>query len=79
VSDGRLEVEWTFAESRHRRSTIEALAARYLESLRALVVHCQDPSAGSYTPSDFPDAGLDQKELDRILTAVRGAKKDARR
>ena len=79
VSDGRLEVEWTYSESRHRRETIERLAARYLESLRALVVHCQDPGAGSYTPSDFPDTELDQKELDRILAAVRGPKKGARR
>ncbi|MBI1853016.1 MAG: amino acid adenylation domain-containing protein [Planctomycetes bacterium] len=79
VTGGRLEVEWTYGEKLHRRETIELLCASYLESLRALVAHCQDPSAGSYTPSDFPDAGLDQKKLDRVLATVRQAKKGSRR
>jgi non-ribosomal peptide synthase protein (TIGR01720 family) len=73
VSDGRLEVEWTYASrataARRSRSSPRATSSRCARSSS----HCQDPRAGSYTPSDFPDAGLDQKELDRILAAVRGA------
>jgi len=35
-----------------------------------LIAHCQSPSAGGYTPSDFSLAKLDQKKLDRILERI---------
>ena len=42
------------------------LSQRYLERLAALVEHCTSPTAGGWTPSDFPLAGLGQAELDGL-------------
>ena len=67
IEDGRLQVSWSYGERVHLRSTVERLAERYLEELRAIVEHCRAPEAGGYTPSDFPEAGLAQEELDDLI------------
>ena len=65
--EGRLELRWSYSEACHRRSTVELLAGRYLEELRALIEHCLSPEARGLTPSDFPLAGLDQPTLDQLV------------
>jgi microcystin synthetase protein McyA len=70
VAEGRLQIAWTYSERLHRAETIESLAQRHLEALRALIAHCLSPEAGGYTPSDFPEADLTQVELDRVLAGV---------
>jgi non-ribosomal peptide synthase protein (TIGR01720 family) len=65
-----LELEWTYSQNLHHRATIETLAHRFIEALRALIAHCQSAEAGSYTPSDFPEAGLTQAELDSLLAEL---------
>ena len=72
ILDGRLRIAWDFSEARYRRGAIEALAADCVETLRALISHCQAPEAGGYTPSDFPLARLSQPQLDQLFGAVRG-------
>jgi hypothetical protein len=42
-----------------------------LQSLRDLIAHCRSPEAGAYTPSDFPLAELDRKQLDKVLKKVK--------
>jgi len=70
VSGGRLQVAWTYSADRHLRSTIEALAQRFLVSLRELLAHCTAPEIYGYTPSDFPLAGLAQEPLDRVAAEL---------
>ncbi len=70
VAGGRLSMVWTYSESRHRRGTVEALAGRFSEALRALIAHCASPEAGGYTPADFPLASLDPATLDRLVTTA---------
>ena len=70
VAEGRLEVEWTFSENRHRRSTIESVARDYIEALRRLIEHCRARGVAGFTPSDFPQAGLSQKQLDELLARL---------
>jgi len=67
ISDGCLQLVWTYSRHRHERATIERLAAAFIDSLRALIAHCQSDEAGGYTPSDFPLARLDQLTLDRLV------------
>jgi amino acid adenylation domain-containing protein/non-ribosomal peptide synthase protein (TIGR01720 family) len=71
VSEGRLQMFWTFSESVHQRLTIENLALRFIEELKSLITHCLSPEAGAYTPSDFPQANLDAEKLTGILDKVR--------
>jgi non-ribosomal peptide synthase protein (TIGR01720 family) len=63
VEGGVLTVRWSYARDVHRPETVERLAARYLDELRALVAHCTSAEAGGYTPSDFPLAGVDEATL----------------
>ena len=68
VAGDQLRVDWTYSQGVHRRSTIERLAEGFLEELSSLIRHCSLPEARGYTPSDFADAGLNQEELDRLIS-----------
>ena len=70
VADGKLQVSITYSHNLHRRETISRLAEGFLEELRALVEHCRSAQEISYTPSDFPDAELNQQELDELITSL---------
>jgi len=67
VVEGQLNVDWSYSENFHSCATIESLAQQYIEALKTLIVHCQSPDVGGYTPSDFPLAKLDQQQLDNLL------------
>jgi len=75
VAAGKLEASWAYSEQMYRRETIQAVADSFVESLRRLIVHCRSVENGGYTPSDFPLACLDQRELD-VITARRGQVED---
>jgi hypothetical protein len=38
--------------------------------MQELIAHCQSPTAGGFTPSDFPEAELTQQELDELLAEL---------
>ena len=67
VANGRLEMRWEYSEKIHREATIRGLVENFEKNLRQLMAHCTASSKGSYTPSDFPDAGLNQDDLDKLL------------
>ncbi|OUL22221.1 hypothetical protein BV378_25390 [Nostoc sp. RF31YmG] len=70
VTNGQLRLDWTYSQNIHHPSTIESLAAHFIEALRGLIAHCQSQEAGGYTPSDFPEAELSQTELDKLLAKI---------
>ncbi|HEX5719283.1 MAG TPA: hypothetical protein VF179_24185, partial [Thermoanaerobaculia bacterium] len=70
VLEGRLRISWRYSEALHERSTIERLAWAYIDALKGLIDHCRSSEAGGFTPSDFPLAGLDQAQLEKIATRV---------
>ena len=71
VGGGCLEMSWTYSAGAHRRETVEHLAERYLQALRALVAHCRQEGAGGCTPSDFPLAELTPDELEAVAAGER--------
>jgi non-ribosomal peptide synthase protein (TIGR01720 family) len=66
VSDGRLQVGWTYSEALHQQTTIAKLAENFIEKLRSLL-SCE---IESYTPSDFPLVQLTQEELDNVFEQI---------
>ncbi|MBN2391914.1 MAG: non-ribosomal peptide synthetase, partial [Anaerolineae bacterium] len=70
VNGEQLWVNWTYSENLHRRNDIETLARGFVEALQGIIAHCRTPSAGGYTPADFPEAGLAQEELDALLAQL---------
>lgn len=67
IHEDKLKLSWTYSENFHQQSTIERLAQDFIKALQILIVHCQSPEAGGYTPSDFPLTNLKQVTLDRLL------------
>jgi non-ribosomal peptide synthase protein (TIGR01720 family) len=70
VSSGKLHVDWTYSENLHDQNTINRVVQEFIQSLRDLIAHCQSVEVGDYTPSDFPEAELNQKELDQLLVEI---------
>jgi non-ribosomal peptide synthase protein (TIGR01720 family) len=70
ISGGRLQLAWIYSSALHRRESIEKFAGEYIEALRRLIAHCQHEEAGGFTPSDFPEADLSQKELDELVAEL---------
>jgi non-ribosomal peptide synthase protein (TIGR01720 family) len=64
---GRLLVDWTYSENLHTQASIESLADKFLVELQDLISHCATSTTPGFTPSDFPDADLDQEALDELL------------
>lgn len=70
IEENRLWVDWRYSTHRHRRVTVEDLARRHLEVLSHLVDEALHGESMGFTPSDFPDADLDQAELDELLKHI---------
>ena len=69
VSGGRLRMDWSYSGQIHQRATVAALAEHFQAKLEVLIEHCVSAEAGGYTPSDFPLSGLEQRQLDRLMSA----------
>lgn len=67
VTEQQLHVTWTYNPLFHQSATIDNLAQSYQRRLQTLIAHCQTQETSQFTPSDFPEAGLDQAELDELL------------
>ncbi|MGY1433609.1 non-ribosomal peptide synthetase [Streptomyces reniochalinae] len=72
VRDGHLTVEWGYARTRHREETVRQLAETFLDRVEELTAYCL-AHPGGHTPSDFPLAGLTQRELDTLGDALEDA------
>ena len=70
VAEGRLEMSFSYSENLFHRDSIESLALFFMESLRALIEHCQSPEAGGYTASDFALSELDEEDLEAAFDEV---------
>ena len=70
VSDGRLRVDFGYSENRHKRKSIEELAARFKQAVKSLLAHCRDWQTGEHaighTVSDFPLARVTRQTLDSL-------------
>ncbi len=70
VVEGELQINWTYSKNVHTEATVENLAQSYLKAIRLIIEHCQSEDAFGYTPSDFPEAQLNQLELDSLLEFI---------
>ena len=49
VVEGQLQLDWTYSENFHQRSTIENLAEDFVVSLRSLIAHCLSADVSEQT------------------------------
>ncbi len=78
VLSGRLRLTWTYSTGAHDRATVEALAESFRGALRALVEQGDREESASFTPSDFPQAKLGQKDLDMLVARIGKRQADSR-
>ena len=73
VSRKKLAMHWTYSREIHKEETISGWAQSYLVQLNTLVEYClsADTDRG-YSPTDFPQMGLEQGELDDLLASSGG-------
>jgi len=70
IRRAELGVSWRYSERVHDRATIERLAMRYLDEVRALI-DLSRPAAGSgRAQPDFPLAHVDRAQLDDLLSRL---------
>ncbi|NJS16383.1 MAG: hypothetical protein HC787_04375 [Nostocaceae cyanobacterium CSU_2_110] len=67
---GQLQLEWTYSNKIHQRSTIEQLAKSFIKALQLLISDCQSGTSFSFTSSDFPEANLSQNDLEQFLAKL---------
>ena len=65
-----LKFDWAYSRNIYNQATVENLAQNYLQAIRVILKHCQAEENFGYTPSDFPDARLNQSELDVLLKVL---------
>ncbi|MBC1218683.1 amino acid adenylation domain-containing protein [Nostoc sp. UCD121] len=70
IVGGQLQLDWTYSTALHQQATVEKLAQGFIEALRSLIVHCQSPNAGGFTPSDFSQMQFSQQELDQLMAEL---------
>ncbi|MEJ5866001.1 amino acid adenylation domain-containing protein, partial [Pseudomonas farsensis] len=70
VYNGVLSFDWVFSNGMFDQEVIEHLAAEYAAELARVVEHCCQAGNAGATPSDFPLAGLSQRQLDDLPLAL---------
>ncbi len=70
AAEGSLHLGWVFCTTCYRRETIEQLAAHYTTALRDIIAQATDDDVHGFTPSDFPQARLNQSQLDAFLAQL---------
>lgn len=67
IQENQLKMRWSYSNKLHQSDTIHRLVQAFEKTLRSFIAHCNTPDAGGFTPSDFPEAGLSQEDLDNLL------------
>ncbi|MBD2520823.1 amino acid adenylation domain-containing protein, partial [Nostoc sp. FACHB-973] len=70
IANERLQIHWTYSTHIHQQTTIENIAAYFVETLQEIIAHCLSPENAGYTPTDFPLIKLNQQELDGVLARL---------
>jgi non-ribosomal peptide synthase protein (TIGR01720 family) len=68
--DEELRLYWNFSRNLHRRETIENRANQFISHLTTIIQHCCSGESRGLTPSDFPNALVDQDNLDELLSQL---------
>ncbi len=70
VVGGEALIAWSFAPGAVARERVEALDRALREALREIVAAGRDGEAVAVSATDFPEAGLSQEDLDRVLGSL---------
>lgn len=69
--DDTLRFDWRFDKKLYKEDSIKELMQLFKKELTLLVEHCLENNISGYTPSDFPLALLNQKQLDELINTYK--------
>lgn len=70
ISGDRLEIAFSYSKNLHRPETAEQLAGRMVQFLSRVSEEPTESGTEAIHPADFPDADLDQDDLNRLLNRL---------
>lgn len=70
VQRGRFGLRWTYDAKYFRKDTIDRFADLFMIELRNLIQILLSSNLFEYSTSDFPLAGIDQSQLEKLLSKV---------
>lgn len=70
IHEDQLNMRWGYSRQLHLPESIHKLVQAFEKTLLRFIEHCSAPNAGGFTPSDFPEAGLNQDDLDSLLGEI---------
>ena len=68
VSQKQLQLNWIYSPSVD--SAVEKIISNFMSALGTLIEHGTSPETVGFTPSDFPEADLNQEELDDFISRL---------
>ncbi len=75
VINDKLQIDWTYSQNLHQKTTIEKLAQGFIDALKSLINCSIDTNIESYTPSDFSSAKIGQKDFNKLLAKINNSGK----
>lgn len=70
IEEQQLNLLFSYSEQFHKPESIQSLIEFFEKALRQVIEHCQIRETSEYTPSDFPEADLNQDDLDNLLNQI---------
>jgi non-ribosomal peptide synthase protein (TIGR01720 family) len=67
VKNGKLNINWSYTKELYKETTFLKLVHAFENNLNELITYCNKKESGDYTPSDFPESGLNQEDLDNLM------------
>jgi non-ribosomal peptide synthase protein (TIGR01720 family) len=67
--NGQLQLDWR-CTGELSQDTMSRLCNDLVGALQSLIQHCRESGNVQFTPSDFPEAGLDQQALDQLIARL---------
>lgn len=70
IVESKLEVIWSYSRLFYKSKTMETLVSKFEANLKEIINHCINIKDTNFTPSDFPEAGLNQTDLDNLFESL---------
>ncbi len=70
VAGSALRLDWSFVSGAVDRQAVEVLDGALRDALQEIVEACREAEAVAVSATDFPEAGLSQEDLDKVLGSL---------
>lgn len=71
VVEERLLVSWNYCNKFFKAATIESYSKSFIQNLENIINHCLEKNEFEYTPDDFQDIDLTEKEINTIVSEAK--------